>query len=311
MKTIKIFFLFVGILVNGIMYAQDGHLKCAPGCVYAQELQGKNTVSCIDRVCSICHEKQEKERKEKLEADKLAAQKRAEQAEQRKEQQTKLIADQKKQVAIQRQKAKENELVLVAPIPKVNQSYTKILSADEKRIIDIDKNEAKSGIKFDFSNATIESGVTEFLDKAYLLLYYYDQNDKLIFLPKREILITTDYFTQFKKNGLSENDTRVCTNGPLLKNGYFIISYGGPVTDCEDIKKSVGNKKVFDLVNLNGEPRFNDEDIFFIQVSNDKEYIYVGIEVNGTKKFQKYLLDDLSKSMDLTTEEKNELKYKI
>lgn len=311
MKTIKIFFLLIGISVSSLLYAQDGHLKCAPGCVYAQELQGKNTVSCIDRVCSICHEKQEKERKEKLEADKLAAQKRKQEAEQRKQQQTKLIADQKKQVAIQRQKAKENEIVLVAPIPKVNQSYTNILSADEKRIIDIDKNEAQSGIKFDFSSYTSESGITEVLDKAYLFLYYYDKNDKLIYLPKREILITTNYFTQYKKNGLSENDTRVCTNGPLLKNGYFIISYGGPITYCEDLKKSVGNKKVFDLVNLNGEPRFNNEDIFFIQVSNDKESIYVGIEENGTKNFQKYLLDDLSKSMDLTSEEKKELKYKI
>lgn len=104
MKTIKIFFLLIGISVSSLLYAQDGHLKCAPGCVYAQQLQGKNTVSCIDRVCSICHEKLEKERKEKLEADKLAAQKRAQQAEQRKQQQTKLIADQKKQVAIQREK---------------------------------------------------------------------------------------------------------------------------------------------------------------------------------------------------------------
>ena len=120
MKTIKIFFLLIGISVSSLLYAQDGHLKCAPGCVYAQQLQGKNTVSCIDRVCSICHEKLEKERKEKLEADKLAAQKRAQQAEQRKQQQTKLIADQKKQVAIQRQKAKDNELVLVAPKQKSN-----------------------------------------------------------------------------------------------------------------------------------------------------------------------------------------------
>ncbi|CAM3894321.1 hypothetical protein FLCU109888_07380 [Flavobacterium cucumis] len=120
MKTIKIFFLLIGISVSSLLYAQDGHLKCAPGCVYAQQLQGKNTVSCIDRVCSICHEKLEKERKEKLEADKLAAQKRAQQAEQRKQQQTKLIADQKKQVAIQIQKAKDNEMVLVAPKQKSN-----------------------------------------------------------------------------------------------------------------------------------------------------------------------------------------------
>ena len=121
MKTIKILFLFVGMLVSSIVYAQSGHRECAPGCI-SNQAQGKGRVTCIDEVCTICHEKQEKERKEKLKADKLAAQKRAQQAEQRKQQQTKLIADQKKQVAIQRQKAKENELVFLTKTETISSS---------------------------------------------------------------------------------------------------------------------------------------------------------------------------------------------
>lgn len=142
MKTLKFILSSLVSLVIINTNAQESHIKCAPGCELANTLNGKNYVSCIDRVCPICHKKKETERKEQLESEKTEAQKRAQQAEQRKQQQTILIAEQKKQIAIQRQKAKENEVVLVAPTPNVENKKqlnqkNQILSKDDEEILDL------------------------------------------------------------------------------------------------------------------------------------------------------------------------------
>lgn len=230
MKTIKIFFLLIGISVSSLLYAQDGHLKCAPGCVYAQQLQGKNTVSCIDRVCSICHEKKEKERKEKIEAEKLAAQKRAQQAEQRKQQQTKLIADQKKQVAIQRQKAKENELVLVAPTPKVDNKKTQILSKEDREILELVK-----------TNDIVIKGYAKFRNEKNnddpLRAEYFDRiKEEWVTLKIIELENSSEFYDEERTYSFLNND------------GNFIFS------------SSLHNKQTdYRVVNLKGQILFRNE----------------------------------------------------
>jgi hypothetical protein len=198
------------------MYAQDGHLKCAPGCVYAHELQGKNTVSCIDRVCSICHEKKEKERKEKLEADKLAAQKRVQQAEQRKQQQTKLIADQKKQVAIQRQKTKENELVLVTP----KQNSNNLIIEPKKKA---KNNIEKFPLWFPVKDET--SGLIGFKDKN-------DKNEQWKIQPQfvegytNSFEVGCEYAIVTIKNGGYRRTTGQCGNEPFANEQALIDRKG-------------------------------------------------------------------------------------
>jgi hypothetical protein len=213
------------------MYAQGGHLKCAPGCVYAQELQGKNTVSCIDRVCSICHEKQEKERKEKLEADKLAAQKRAQQAEQRKQQQTKLIADQKKQVAIQKQKVKDNEMILVASTPKVDNT-------------DLVKNKTKN----------TENSKTKLNHEKRTWYYTFDQriSNKTQYYygneladEKRVVALETNYKSGCYGGDFSENNdfTIIRISGGFTIGGENKRSRGTCGTDTYDRVEGVINRK--------------------------------------------------------------------
>ncbi|OYQ51040.1 hypothetical protein [Flavobacterium aurantiibacter] len=234
MKTIQILVLFVGMLVSGVVSAQSGHRECAPGCI-SNQAQGKGRVTCIDEVCTICHEKQEKERKEKLEADKLAAQKRAQQAEQRKQQQTKLIADQRKQVAIQRQKAKENELVLVAPTPKIDikkldNKKTQILSKEDKEILDLAKT-----YRIDIEGFVNIRNVDS--NNRPLSASYYDRvKDERIILKKIELEKPYEFY---------ENESIYTA---LNNDGNFI-----------SISSEYNKAPIYRIVNLKGQVLFRNE----------------------------------------------------
>lgn len=134
MKTIKGIISSVWIIILALGNAQaQSHTKAAPNCVYAKDYYAslpKNNkspyVSCVDCYCKACGVKQAKELEKKQQEEKQAIGKRKMQAEKRQQEQAKNIQQQKEHIARQRQKARENEIVLVAPKVKTEQSSTTV-----------------------------------------------------------------------------------------------------------------------------------------------------------------------------------------
>ncbi|WP_290796470.1 hypothetical protein [Flavihumibacter sp. UBA7668] len=244
---LRVFLLIHIIFFHQLTQAQSGHKTCAPGCEYIQNSPG--TVSCIDAICSICHEKQKKEREQKKQQEKIAAQKRVQQEQQRKMERAKAVEEQKKQVAIQRQKTRENELVLVAPGSSGKTSsgpdrIVKTIDAKDREIMELAKTQSIQARYF--SGKEFYNG--EWVEFPSPICHiYYNQGDQEIILKK--IIPKTNL------------DIYVMRIIPLNDTHYFTISI-----------QTNSNQTILDLMDLSGEMLLKDERITSLDYVGDNFY---------------------------------------
>lgn len=227
--------------------AQSGHMTCAPGCELSHT--SKLSVSCIDAICKICHEKQKKERELKKQEEKIAAQKRVQQEQQRKLERAKAVEEQKKQVAIQLKKSRENELILVAPGSSGKTSSgpertVKTIDAKDREIMELAKKQVIKARYF--SGKEYYNG--EWVEFPSPICHiYYEQGNQEIILKK----ITP-------KTNL---DIYIMQISPLSETHYFTISI-----------QTNSRQTINDLMDLSGEMLLKDERITRLEYMGDNYY---------------------------------------
>jgi len=126
MKILKqfckpIIFAFFTILSLGNLKAQT-HNKAAANCIYHDDYvktasKTKNAVSCVDCYCKICGDKKQKEKEARRKAEELANKQKLEDQ--------KKLAENKKKSESGKQKAKNNDVILVAPTHRVSTNNEK------------------------------------------------------------------------------------------------------------------------------------------------------------------------------------------
>ena len=142
-RLVSLLAVFIACVGFNQVKAQGGHESCAPNCEYWKitgKTRPKGSVSCIDRTCPICAKKQkeEKDKKEKMTQQKIDAWKAGEKTRQASVKQKQQDAVQAKEKYVKEKK--ENEVVLVAPTPKVEKSTIITLSAEDEKILELSQN---------------------------------------------------------------------------------------------------------------------------------------------------------------------------
>lgn len=239
--------------------AQSGHVTCVPYCELFSTVKIKNSVSCIDGLCSICLKKKEEARKKYQEQEKLAAEKRVRDDEKRKQEYAVAVEQQKKALVVMRQKQKENEMILVAPKPKVDNTPAPAkqlitLNARDKEILELSKTKRVF--------ATFLSG-REYFNEQWgeyptpVIKVYYEENKQYTVLKNLELKTTVPY----KKVSMSG-----------LDNGYFNAKFD------EDIA---------DLVSIDGSCLFNDRQIKYIGTYDNGWYL-IGKKIDENASIDYY-----------------------
>ena len=274
-----IIFTFFTILSLGNLKAQT-HSKAAANCIYHDDYvktasKTKNTVSCVDCYCKICGDKKQKEKEAKRKAQELANKQKTEKP--KLEDQKKLAENKKKLEAEnqkEKQKAKDNEAILVAPKPKVEKNMTVALSVEDKKIFDI----------YDSRNNK-ESLIIAYCEDDCLVKLQYPEvvtNSGRIFLRKYDTPSDKYIFTILKDNiNLNLNQPYTSYEGELseaFKNhGLMIVRFEN-------------NQKIFwnDIVDLKGNVVFDNTEYFDIRYSKDTKMFKLekqGTGLYGAGKF--------------------------
>lgn len=262
--SVSIILMIPALFLSGSTHAQTGHMTCAFGCELSHT--SKLSVSCIDAICTICHEKQKKEREKKKQEEKLAEEKRKQEEVTRKAERVRAIEEQKKQIAIQRQKARENELVLVAPgssgLPAPPPKSTRVLDAKDREILELAKTKTIQA-RYYSGNEYFNGKFVDFPTPECHIFY---EEDKTITLLKKINLKTPVPF-----------ETVVFTT--LLESGYFIAQFN---------PNRSGN--YYDLIDLSGNALFKDPGISTIS-DRGENYLLIGKKTqaqSGTDYYEMY-----------------------
>jgi|GEM_PF-6177355 len=262
-KTILAAILFV--IALGVDKAQaQAHIKAAANCVYHDDYvkNSKSKTSCVDCYCKACGDKkqQEKETKKKNEVATTKQNK---------------ATPKKKTATTTITKAKGEEVILVAPKPKIEKNTVITLSADDKKIVDISKNLGQKE----------ELYVGYCLEANRGMCGLFSMSEPLgvigkIFLKKNsDYTILKDNFSIKSKNAYTffrgKSDTY--RNTTFQDTGFFIIQFENKSTsgDWKDRKSILENSWV-DLVDIQGNCIFNNKDIEdIIYTKEDKTFCIV------------------------------------
>lgn len=276
--------VLITTFLAGKVQAQ-GHTKMAPNCVYAKDYYAslpKNSkspyVSCIDCYCKACGEKQAKEREQRQREEKLAIEKRTQEAEKRRQEQVKNTQEQKKQLALQRQKSKDNQVVLVAPKSKVSNTVTEVynLSAQDREIMQTNKSQAIE-VSFLSGKTFWNNAWTEF-SQPVIKIHYSDKS--------RNTHVLRDNFNVQSKlayTSCSGRQEYPGYNNPrglhgLSETGYLKLRFSNEKT----------NAAWEDLVDLSGKSLLNDIYISEIKYIGDNFYLLTRTNPNDTRAGRRY-----------------------
>mgnify|MGYP003574950005 CR=1 FL=1 len=160
--------LFLLVLHAGNAFAQS-HNRAAKNCLFHDDYlkatkDKKNSVACVDCFCKVCGNKKEIARKQKLERERLASDQKHKADEQgRKLEYSKGVSEKQRQAELARKKAKENDVVVVAP--------RSAGSVDAKDVIKVERenmgrDEKKRAWTPRFSQRTKEAGFGFFDENA-------------------------------------------------------------------------------------------------------------------------------------------------
>lgn len=267
-KNIGKLLVVILFTVLGMGAKAQTHVKSAPNCVlhdaYLKETsKTKNAVSCVDCYCKICGDKKMKEKEAKRKSEELANQK-------------KNVTSQKNTTVKTNTKTKDNEVILVAPKPKVTntdntetkknveaQKETQIVSKKSKTInkekIETLLNEISKVYadnknfkykynfycKFAFSGTKITITRT---DRDYTIKHTFDLADikSISHINSRNVSIKVD-------NVIYESGYYHYKGGETdLKRADWEIDRGFPITYANhgygNVNYNDGNDKVFDLL---------------------------------------------------------------
>lgn len=254
MKTqIKLAFLICTTVLTHALSAQT-HKKAASNCIMYDDYvkaasKTKNAVSCIDCYCKICGDKKQKEKEAKLKAAEAANKQ-------------KTSTPQKKTTATTTTKAKSNEAILVAPKPKTNKTTAIVLSADDKKIIEIGKN-IVNGESF-LVGYCLSDGMDYMMCSEYPDL---KNSGKIIFKPKGS---NDNQHTVLKDNFIIKSKHKYTgfAGGFFYEAKEFIEGFKYAELFTLRLDDSSTNFEWFDLVDVQGNCVFNNKDIVSIEFSD-------------------------------------------
>ena len=241
-KTVLL--LFMTILGSSFAKAQT-HVKGATNCIlhdaYLKEAsKTKNSVSCVDCYCKVCGDKKEKAKQAKLKAEETASKQ-------------KTATPQKKTTTATTTKTKSDEVILVAPKPKVEKNTTVKLSVQDKKIFDIYNNRK---------------------DNEKLIVAYCD-GDCLVKLQYPEV-VTNSGRIFLRQNSSNKYIFTVLKDNFNLNSKLSYTSYEGELSEeFKDfglmIIRFVGNSGIYwdDIVDLNGNCVFGNTENYLIKYYKD------------------------------------------
>jgi len=255
-RLVSLLAVFIACVSFNQVKAQRGHESCAPNCEYWKitgKTRPKGSVSCIDRTCLICAKKQkdEKVKKEKMAQQKIDAWKAGEKTRQ-------ASAKQKQQEAVQAKEKyvkekKENEVVLVAPKPKVTTSENNSikLSAENQEILELAKNHK---VKIDGLRDYNGRGDGLFFNgKNYETIPVKEPTGRVFYSENGQVVILKD----IKLKDMSAVGFNY--GNELDENGNFCLrfTWNSPGNDYGPLSNN--GKPWADIVTLEGENLLNDK----------------------------------------------------
>lgn len=272
MKTqIKFLFLCIGLLLSNTMYAQS-HNAMAENCInhdaYIKSKkndQKKGTVMCVDCYCKVCGDKKQKEKEAKIKQEEVANKQ-------------KTTIPQKKTTAKTTTKAKSDEAILVAPKPKTNKPTAIVLSADDKKIIEIGKN-IEDGER-------IVVGYCLSVDAGGMMCTAYPDmknTGKIILKPTKNY----DEYTILKDNFIIKSKFQYTG----FAGGFYFdameFDEGFKYAELFTLRfhDSSTNSEWFDLVDVQGNCVFNNKDIVFIKFSDKNKTFLIEKDKGYTEQY--------------------------